>query len=294
MSALESLTGASAEAGFGDNLAVPRLIWRRLNDEQFVTVDADGVGWSIDRHPAVESRQGKTPDWSLKWWLHRLGDDGQVHETPETHETCPIVSRRQVTALNRHRDILRYADVLAAGWSMAWRMPNGHPLSEQLMRHGDVLAPLSALQGDPVLVHPQLLLNEMLRAARAESRTQGAEPLREADLPGRFTATPAEVDQHLRRILAEDTYLRYQQAVGGRAVEEAAQDARHFADGANIPGSAFSAQVAESWHGAADYIDPAKGGGLYPSQLQCSRHNGFGPCPGAPRCTPRETTEDNT
>ncbi|MEV0443585.1 hypothetical protein AB0I84_23425 [Streptomyces spectabilis] len=43
-------------------------------------------------------------------------------------------------------------------------------------------------------------------------------------LPSRFGATPVEVDQRLSRILAEDTYLRYQQAIGGAAVREAAQD----------------------------------------------------------------------
>ncbi|KOT51133.1 MULTISPECIES: hypothetical protein [Streptomyces] len=35
--------------------------------------------------------------------------------------------------------------------------------------------------------------------------------------PSRFSATPAEVDAYLRKILAEDTYLRYQQAIGGRS-----------------------------------------------------------------------------
>jgi hypothetical protein len=102
-------------------------------------------------------------------------------------------------------------------------------------------------------------------------------------LPSRFDATPAEVDQHLRRILAEDTYLRYQQAIGARAVAEAVNKTRTterpsdyidlFDNGAKWPG---------------DLIDPAKGGGPYPSQLLCSQHDGFGPCPGAPACTPRD------
>ncbi|MFF0139709.1 hypothetical protein ACFYRN_25050 [Streptomyces sp. NPDC005227] len=111
-------------------------------------------------------------------------------------------------------------------------------------------------------------------------------------LPGRFDATPAEVDQHLRRILAEDTYLRYQQAIGGGAVTEAAQGARSWADDANVPGSPLSLDAVAGWHGAADHVDPAKGGGPYPAKLQCSRHDGFGPCPGAPGCTPQEPSKD--
>ncbi|MEU8907003.1 hypothetical protein [Streptomyces mirabilis] len=108
-------------------------------------------------------------------------------------------------------------------------------------------------------------------------------------LPSRFQATPAEVDQHLRRILAEDTYLRYQQAIGGMAVTEAAKDARDRVDGADIPGSPVSSDYVKGHLDGADYIDPAKDGGPYPSELQCSQHDGFGPCPGAPGCTPRET-----
>lgn len=105
------------------------------------------------------------------------------------------------------------------------------------------------------------------------------EPAPTVALPGRFDATPAEVDRHLRRILAEDTYLRYQQVIGNLAVSEAAKDLR----------MEHAAREADAeWMDAADHIDPAKGGGHYPSQLLCSQHNGFGPCPGAPRCTPKE------
>ena len=118
------------------------------------------------------------------------------------------------------------------------------------------------------------------------------EPAPAIPLPGRFDATPVDVDQHLRRILAEDAYLRYQQAIGGAAVTEAAQDLRDCVDGADIPGSPVSTDYVKGQLDGADYIDPAKDGGRYPSQLQCSQHDGFGPCLGAPRCTPRETTKD--
>ncbi|MFI1408755.1 hypothetical protein ACH4Y0_02270 [Streptomyces sp. NPDC020707] len=39
----------------------------------------------------------------------------------------------------------------------------------------------------------------------------------------------------------------------------------------------------------SELIDPAEDGGPYPSQLQCSQHNGFGPYCGAPYCTPKDS-----
>jgi hypothetical protein len=168
----------------------PRLKWTRTAHGSYEATDAGGAAWTIDQHPTPSSRQGKNPDWSEKWWLHPAGP-----ETPETHETCPLVTRRQVTALHRHPSILRYADVLAAGWHMAWRMQNGQPHSEQLMRRGDDLAPLSALLGDPVMVHPELLLAEVLRTGRAEARAAAAErALKEAGLP---VPTPGQTEPRL-------------------------------------------------------------------------------------------------
>lgn len=101
------------------------------------------------------------------------------------------------------------------------------------------------------------------------------EPAPTIALPSRFDATPAEVDQHLRRILAEDVYLAYQQAICAQAVAEAAGELRD-----------------EDFLLAADAIDPAKDGGPYPAQLLCSQHDGFGPCPGAPTCIPRDIPKD--
>lgn len=101
--------------------------------------------------------------------------------------------------------------------------------------------------------------------------------------PSRFSATPAEIDRYLRRILAEDTYLRYQRTIGNLAVEEAAKDLRmeHAAGGGH-----------PQWLRAANHIDPPRARCDYPSQLLCSQHNGFGPCPGAPQCTPRNDDGD--
>lgn len=121
--------------------------------------------------------------------------------------------------------------------------------------------------------------------ARAAATRPPAAPVA---LPARFTATPADIDQHLRRILAEDTYLAYQRAIGGCVVAEAVDEV-HTTD---LPDDYIDMfDKGAGW--AADLIDPAKGGGPYPSQLQCSQHDGFGPCPGAPRCTPAEPASED-
>ncbi|MFF3884078.1 hypothetical protein [Streptomyces sp. NPDC001914] len=104
-------------------------------------------------------------------------------------------------------------------------------------------------------------------------------------LPSRFHATPAEVDQHLRRVLAEDTYLRYQQTIGHHATAEAAKDVRMEVVLPDAPDR-------KQWNEVADFVDPRLHGGAYPSQLLCSQHDGFGPCPGAPKCTPAEAPQE--
>jgi hypothetical protein len=88
--------------------------------------------------------------------------------------------------------------------------------------------------------------------------------------PSRFHATPAEIDAFLRVHFAEDTLLRYQQAIGNRAVAEAAVDARalqpHVDDGFTLRAS-FIAAWQEGASDAADHIDPRRDGGPYPSTL---------------------------
>ncbi|MFI6491277.1 hypothetical protein [Streptomyces sp. NPDC050564] len=112
----------------------------------------------------------------------------------------------------------------------------------------------------------------------------------EGQRPNRYRATPAEVDWFLRKVLTEETLLNYQRAIGNRAVEEAAEDirqetARLKAHGVLEPDKDWAAAT------AADWIDTSKDGGHYPSQLLCAKHDGFNPCPGAPRCTPRDDEE---
>jgi hypothetical protein len=111
--------------------------------------------------------------------------------------------------------------------------------------------------------------------------------------PPRFTASPAVIDAWLRQHFAEDVLLAYQQAIGERAVTEATGDLRAAAD---APRQLDESRMAHNvrrirFRQAADRIDPDKAGGPYPSKLLCSRHDGFGECPGAPWCTPRQDVD---
>lgn len=163
--------------------AAPCLTWTRTEYGAYQATDAGGNLWSIDRHPAPHSRQGKSEDWTEVWWLHNLTADDYTN--PETHEVCRLVTRRQATALHRHPQILRFADVLAAGWwDECWRVYNGHPTSERVMRRGDDRAPLSALLGEPVMVHPQILLDLERERNSLQRRVWAAEQaLRDAGVP---------------------------------------------------------------------------------------------------------------
>jgi hypothetical protein len=80
----------------------------------------------------------------------------------------------------------------------------------------------------------------------------------------RFSVTPAEVHRFLSTRLAEDVHLRYQQAVGGRAVEEAAKDLRMVAAKLEAEGEKTTPR---EFRYAADEIDPMKTGGPFPSKL---------------------------
>jgi hypothetical protein len=83
----------------------------------------------------------------------------------------------------------------------------------------------------------------------------------EAAVPSRFDATPLQVEEHLKRVLAEDVRLRHQQAIGGRAVTEAAKEVRAEAADELHPA------IRGAYTRTADFIDPLKGGGPYPSAL---------------------------
>ncbi|MGW6602572.1 hypothetical protein [Streptomyces sp. NPDC055036] len=164
--------------------AVTEQIWTRASDGSYTATAADNICWSIDRHRTIPSRQNRdgSPDLREKWWLHCLTVDAQ---DPEIHERCTIVTSASWTSLHRHPEVLRYADVLVAGWAdTCWRLHNGTPESETVMRRDDAHAPLSALMGKPVMVRPELLLALELERDALLNRAGAAErALREAGLP---------------------------------------------------------------------------------------------------------------
>ena len=84
----------------------------------------------------------------------------------------------------------------------------------------------------------------------------------EAQYLSRFSAAPSEIHRFLANRLPEDVHLNYQQAIGNRAVEEAAKDIR-MESHTQLAGQTYRNGMVF----AADEIDPLKGGGHYPSEL---------------------------
>ena len=75
------------------------------------------------------------------------------------------------------------------------------------------------------------------------------------DLPNRLTATPAEIDAHLRTILAEDVYLRFQQAISDRAIAQTVEDVQAVRAAADNEGL-HNTEWREGWDDVIDRIDP--------------------------------------
>jgi hypothetical protein len=86
------------------------------------------------------------------------------------------------------------------------------------------------------------------------------------ELPSRFNATPAEVDAYLRTILAEDTYLRFQQTIGDHAIAQTVEDAQAVRAAADNEGL-FNNGWREGWDDVIDRIDPDRDNGPYPVKL---------------------------
>jgi len=82
--------------------------------------------------------------------------------------------------------------------------------------------------------------------------------------PSRFYATPANINTFLLQHFAEDTLLRYQQAIGERAVSAAIRDIRMDANLRQLEGNHLEAEYGQ---GLADLVDPAKGAGRWPFEL---------------------------
>lgn len=76
-----------------------------------------------------------------------------------------------------------------------------------------------------------------------------------ADLPSRFTATPAEIDAHLRAILAEDVYLRFQQTIGEHAIAQTVEDVDVVRAAADNEGL-YNNDWREGWDDFRDRVAP--------------------------------------
>lgn len=85
------------------------------------------------------------------------------------------------------------------------------------------------------------------------------------DLPSRFHATPADVDAYLRTILAEDTYLRFQQTIGEHAIAQTVEDTDVVRAGADNEGL-YNNDWREGWDDYRDRVDPDQNG-PYPVKL---------------------------
>lgn len=107
----------------------------------------------------------------------------------------------------------------------------------------------------------QYELNRLLSLLSIDENVIG-----EAQYLSRFSVTPSEIHRFLANRLAEDVHLNYQQAIGNRAVEEAAKDLRMAA--AKLDAALGDrTETASTMRNTADQIDPLKGGGHYPSSL---------------------------
>lgn len=205
-----------------------------------------------------------------------------LHETPLFLAEYDGVESEVHLTLDDARamcDDVAGVDARGRGWD--WSR-NEHGIHVQFWTHEDDDRPLHTTGGTVTEVTVQR--PEVERAAAPAVPVPDATGGEGPALPSRFHATPVEVDDYLRRILCEDTLLNYQWVIGDKAVEEAAKDVR----GAIAVRSLDPTRRSLSAKEAADHVDPAKGGGHYPSVLLCGKHDGFGPCPGAPRCTPRD------
>lgn len=100
-----------------------------------------------------------------------------------------------------------------------------------------------------------------------DGATYGPNPNAHATgLPSHFHATPAEIDAYLRTILAEDTYLRFQQTIGEHAIAQTVEDVQVVRAAADNEGL-YNNDWREGWDDVIDRIDPDRGNGPYPVKL---------------------------
>jgi hypothetical protein len=162
-------------------------------------------------------------------------------------------------------------DAMQAAWFM--EEARRHPVARTLLRdkerlttqvaeleaaaYGDakvrLLTPVEQIRHLHAAVAAQLARAGTLDRLLREAQARVAEL--EAALPSRFTATPAEVDAYLRTVLAENTYLRFQQEIGAQALGEVVEDAQKVRASADNDGL-YNADWREGWDDAIERVDP--------------------------------------
>lgn len=160
--------------------AVPGLEWTQVYEGLLSATDADGMHWGIVRHITPPGAPGPAPGVPVgsRWWLHELGavDEPPTPSDLASYAAAPLVCEGDVGPTLR--EVQRYADALAAGWRSAeWRIENGSPYGDLVMVREGKHAPLSALRGDPVMVHPQRLVESYARRDRLEVSQRRLEDL---------------------------------------------------------------------------------------------------------------------
>ncbi|MFF7485580.1 hypothetical protein ACFZBC_08790 [Streptomyces luteogriseus] len=116
-----------------------------------------------------------------------------------------------------------------------------------------LLSPVEQIRHLHACVTAQLSRADTLDRLLREKQARVAEL--DAALPSRLKATPAEVDAYLRTILAEDTYLRFQQEIGAQALHEVIEDAQKVRASADNDGL-YNADWREGWDDAIERVDP--------------------------------------
>ncbi|MER7874859.1 hypothetical protein ABTY63_15050 [Streptomyces solisilvae] len=145
---------------------VPQLVWTQTHDGLLAATDADSVHWGIVRHatPPGAPRPAEGAPSGPRWWLHQLGQGDEPPAVTDlaAYAAAPLVCEGEVEP--SVPQVLRYADALAAGWrSAAWRIENGTAYGDLVMVRDGQHAPVSALIGEPVMVHPQRLAESCAR-----------------------------------------------------------------------------------------------------------------------------------
>ncbi|MEU1663655.1 hypothetical protein ABZ547_08565 [Streptomyces sparsogenes] len=189
--------------------------------------------------PCPASFSGATTDPGHWWEGEACGFCGKPRMTTPNPTPTPLSPEREAERLRIERDELAAAAKRVGQALQSFMDDTTDPGTEALAAQYELSRLLAKLSIDDTVIS-------------------------DSDYLSRFSVTPAEVHRFLASRLAEDVHLRYQQAVGGRAVEEAAKDLRMTAAALEAEGEKTTPRGLRD---AANEIDPLKHGGPFPSAL---------------------------